>query len=146
MLRTLALLLPALIPSWRFFPRVTASPRIEFALLGTADEEPQRWQEFRPRPAYVPMRAMLGRLFWNPRGNETLFLVSSSERFLYRGLKRSRDEIVTRMQADLLRSGIADGARHFQMRLVLVSREQDRLVREVVYRSASQPLRAPPSP
>ena len=59
MIRTLALLLPALIPSWRFFPHVTASPRVEFALLGSENEVPQHWQTVRPRPARVPVHAML---------------------------------------------------------------------------------------
>ena len=33
MLQTVKLLLPALIPSWRFFSTIAPSPRIEFALL-----------------------------------------------------------------------------------------------------------------
>ena len=70
------LLLPALIPSWNFFEAVEASPRIEYALLrkpqGDAD-----WREFRPRPDRLSAAAMLGRLFWNARWNESLFLVTS---------------------------------------------------------------------
>ena len=35
MLRTLKLLLPVLIPSWRFFDFIAPSPRIQFSLLKT---------------------------------------------------------------------------------------------------------------
>ena len=81
MLRPLALLLPALIPSWRFFDVIAPSPRIEFAML-TSPDSAAVWQAFRPRPARVALSTMLGRLFWNPRWNESLFLVSCAERLV----------------------------------------------------------------
>jgi hypothetical protein len=139
MVCTLALLLPALIPSWRFFPRVAGSPRIEVASLGSADE-PQSWQEFRPRPVHVPLFAMLGQLIWNQRWNETLFIVSSTERFLHSGSDGRLHEILTRIRSDLHRAGVGSGARYFQMRIVLFSRENDQVVREEVYRSAVQSI------
>jgi hypothetical protein len=143
MVRTLALLVPALIPSWRFFPRVAASPRIEVASLGSADEPPQSWQEFRPRPAHVPLFAMLGRLIWNRRWNETLFIVSSTERFLDSGSGTRLREILSRIRSDLHRADGSSGtARHFQMRIVLLSRENDQVVREEVYRSEVHSLDA----
>jgi hypothetical protein len=48
MLQTLKLLLPALIPSWRFFDTIAPSPRIEFTLLKTAQDASGAWREFRP--------------------------------------------------------------------------------------------------
>ena len=68
MLRTLKLLLPALVPSWRFFDTIAPSPRIEYALLRNAEEPPSSddWREFRPRPARQSAIRMLGRLLWNP--------------------------------------------------------------------------------
>jgi hypothetical protein len=146
MVRTLALLLPALIPAWRFFARVVSSPRVEFALLGSADEAPREWQEFRPRPAHVPPPLMLARLLWNPRWNESLFLVSCCERFLDRGETRNIDEILARIRAELRRTGVAAGpARHVRMRIVLVSRDGDRLLREEAYRSPAHPLDSQPA-
>ena len=44
MLQTLKLLLPALIPSWRFFDTIAPSPRIEFTLLKTAQDAPGDWR------------------------------------------------------------------------------------------------------
>jgi hypothetical protein len=141
MLRTLALLLPALIPSWRFFARVVCSPRVEFAVLGSKDEAPH-WQEFRPRPAQVPFHIMLGRLFWNPRWNESLFLVSCCERFLDREAPRCVAEILVRIRAELRRSRSRGSvaAPYIRMRVVLLSRDGDRLLREEVYRSPPQPF------
>lgn len=143
MIRTLALLLPALIPSWRFFSMIAPSPRIEFAVLGSPDGTPEQWREFRPRPDRVTLPAMLGRLFWNPRWNETLFLVTCSERFLRSGSEKSLREILSRIRADLLRSNSGqDAARYFQIRIVVVSRDDDAVMREEAYRSAVQPLNA----
>ncbi|MGE0591673.1 MAG: hypothetical protein AB7G23_00935 [Vicinamibacterales bacterium] len=90
----LQLLLPALIPSWRFFDRIGPAPRVEHVLLGasggrqTTGPEPgtdtsgPRWREVHPRPATVSPLAMLRRLFWNPRRNEALYLVSCAEALL----------------------------------------------------------------
>ncbi len=114
----LQLLLPALIPSWRFFDRIGPAPRVEYALLwasggrqagepepgtlarggtgsgagtdtqagtqtGSAtDASGRRWREVHPRPATVSPLAMLQRLFWNPRRNEALYLVSCAEALL----------------------------------------------------------------
>ena len=50
MLHGLKLLLPALIPSWRFFDTIAPSPRIEYALLHDPHAA-AAWREFRPRPA-----------------------------------------------------------------------------------------------
>jgi hypothetical protein len=142
MLRMLALLLPALIPSWRFFARVRASPRVEFTVLGSVDEAPQSWQEFRPRPAYLPRHAMLWRLVWNPRWNESLFLVSCTERYLETGSERRLGEILSRIRSDLHRSGTRPGAAHLQLRFIVLSRDGDRVVREEVSRSAVHGLTA----
>lgn len=145
MLRTLDLLLPALIPSWRFFARVRLSPRVEFTLLGCVDEAPQYWQELRPRPAYLPLHAMLWRLVWNPRWNQSLFLVSCTERYLETGSERRLGEILSRIRLDLHRScPAAGGARHIQLRFVMLSRDGDRVVREEVARSPVHGLTAEP--
>ncbi len=90
MLSIVKLLLPALIPSWRFFDTIAPSPRIEFTLLKTADDVPENWQEFRPRPAHLSPGSMLKRLFWNPRWSETLFPVSCTELLMENGRSTAR--------------------------------------------------------
>lgn len=124
----LALLLPALIPSWNFFDVIAPSPRIEYALLAAPDAAPD-WREFRPRPQRVSVPAMLGRLVWNPRWNETLFLVSCAERLIDEPTAHSEDEIFRRIAAELA-AGPGDW---LAFRLVLVHREGDEIVREVAY-------------
>jgi hypothetical protein len=70
----LRLLLPILFPSWRFFNSIGPSPR----LMLQFDAEP--WQEYCPKPASLPVRERLARLFYNPRGNKLLFVQSCAVR------------------------------------------------------------------
>src|SRR6187402_3359239 len=97
MLQTIKLLLPALIPSWRFFDTIAPSPRIEFTLLQSVQGVAGDWQEFRPRPSSLAVHEMLVRMFWNPRWNETLFLVSCAERLLTAPTEHSSHEIFNRI-------------------------------------------------
>src|SRR5262245_54705619 len=103
MLHTLKLLLPALLPSWKFFDTIAPSPRIEFTLLRTPNDIPV-WQEFRPRPAHLTIRTMLQRLFWNPRWNESLFLVSCAERLMQHPTDHSRQELMHRITTECQRN------------------------------------------
>jgi hypothetical protein len=134
MLQTLKLLLPALIPSWRFFDTIAPSPRIEFTLLSTAQDASGRWQEFRPRPARLSIGSMLIRLFWNPRWNESLFLVSCAERLMASPTEHSSQEILTRIEAELVRKSIDVSATpYLQFRLVFLSREGAQLQRQITF-------------
>ncbi|MBU1374370.1 MAG: hypothetical protein KKE02_21860 [Alphaproteobacteria bacterium] len=132
MLRAVSLLLPALIPSWRFFDAIGPSPRVEYALLPAADAAPRPWREFRPRPAHLSLAAMLGRLVWNPRWNETLFLVSCAERLMDQPTAHSEDEIFRRIDADV---GGAASQPWLCFRLVFLSREGDAITRDVLFQS-----------
>ena len=136
MLKTLRLLLPALIPSWRFFDVIAPSPRVEYTLLAAPDETAVDWREFRPRPERLSVLAMLGRLFWNAAWNEALFLVSCAERLIEQPNAHSENEILRRIAADLARQ--PDGATlppWLRFRLVFVSREGDALSREALFLS-----------
>lgn len=115
MLQTLKLLLPALVPSWRFFDAVAPSPRIEIALLETEQSVATQWQVFRPRPAHLSLGSMIKRLFWNPEGNESLFLISCAERLMEHPTDHSVAEIHKRLE-----TGITTP--YFQFRLVFVNR------------------------
>ena len=125
-LAQLRLLLPAIIPSWRFFDAVTASPRLDFALLATEEEEAGRWEVFRPRPAVVTPGAMLRRLLWNAESNENLFLVSLAER-LVKGeseatMIHSQRELLLRVARHLDRHGLCGDRGWLQIRLRFVHR------------------------
>ena len=141
MLNPLRLLLPALIPSWNFFDVIAPSPRVEYALTASAADAPDalgEWQAFRPRPEHVSVAAMLSRLVWNPRLNETLFVVSCAERLINAPTDHSQDEIFTRLAAELTRHGATDDWLSF--RLVFVSREDEAIQREVLFQSAPRRL------
>ena len=136
MLETLKLLLPAIIPSWRFFDTIAPSPRIEFTLLKTGQDAPTNWQEFRPRPMHLSMYNMFKRMFWNPRWNESLFLVSCAERLIENGSDHSRQEIVKRIQTELRKDAVnATAAPYFQFRVVFVSRQGGELQKHITVTS-----------
>lgn len=138
MLRAIALLLPALIPSWRFFAWIAPSPRIEFAVAAAGDAagSVEEWRAFRPRPQRQAWPRVIGRLVWNPQGNATLFLIACAERFLDTGAVEYFDEIVAAVRSDPgARSGLAGGGDRLFIRLRLVKRIDDRIVRQEVFRS-----------
>lgn len=140
----LRLLLPALVPSWRFFDAVTASPRVDYVVLAPFEDGPDEsdpaWQEFRPRPAVVTPTAMLRRLLWNPQWNESLFLVSLAERLIHAATAHtalhSQRELLLRVARDLHRRGLATKDDSLQIRLRLVGREGEQEGSAVVYLSA----------
>lgn len=131
------LLLPALIPSWRFFDVIAPSPRIEYGLTAAADDAPATWRAFRPRPTHVPVAVMLRRLLWNPQWNETLFLVSCAERLVDQPTRHSEDQIFARIAGDLARRpDAAKLAPWVGFRLVFLAREGEAIVAEELYRAA----------
>jgi hypothetical protein len=137
----LRLLLPALVPSWRFFDRIGASPRIEYALSSVADAADSQWTEVRPNPARVSAPAMVGRLFWNPRRNETLYLVSCAERLIESPSPARGLRLWTHV-ADLLR---VDGratpdARFLRVRVIEARREDGQLVEWLRFVSEARPM------
>jgi len=132
----LKLLLPALIPSWRFFDVIAPSPRIEFALLETTQEIPDNWQEFRPRPTTLSMRNLLKRLFWNPRWNESLFLVSCAERLMENPTDHSRVEIFNRIGNELKHKPPQEKhLPYLQFRLVFLDRQDAEIHKRTIYTS-----------
>ena len=143
MVNPLALILPVIVPSWRFFDDIRPSPRIEVRWVGAGEET---WQEHRPRPAHLPYATRLGRLFWNPDWNETLFLVSLSERMVTDPSPANYRLLTARIGAGMTRWSVEQGPelglepepaaadqRQFQFRLVLVMRNGAHLGREVVF-------------
>lgn len=139
MLRTVQLILPALIPSWNFFDVIAPSPRIEYQLLSDRNDTSDHWQAFRPKPKRLPFIALVRRLFWNPHWNESLFLVSCAER-LSQGItpEHSSREILSRMKRDLNRAGHQSG--YFRFRLVFIHREGDALTSEEIHVSEPEAL------
>lgn len=134
MLRLLTLLLPALVPSWRFFKSIEPSPRVEWSLDAVGLRE--TWHEFRPRPQRVSIPEAVFRLFWNPTWNETLFLVSCAERIQEDPTDHSIHEIRHRIWAHLAQTGAmpttSDAVR---FRLVFVQRDGETLTQRIIFQS-----------
>ncbi|MET0363452.1 MAG: hypothetical protein ABW169_02245 [Sphingobium sp.] len=142
----LRLLLPALVPSWRFFDAVTASPRVDYAVLPAPDAPAANWQEFRPRPAVLTPGAMVRRLLWNPQWNENLFLVSLAERLMSDTTAEteahSQRELLMRVARHLDRETGCDPGAWLQIRLRFVSRPgaAETVASRIVYESRPCPM------
>ncbi len=131
----LSLLLPALIPSWRFFKAVQPSPRVEWRLCPSPNNAVQNWQEYRPRPMRLGPKQMAARMFWNARWNETLFMVSLSERLMGAESDHSLHELTARLRRDILEKAQPTKDTHLQFRLIFVERDGEVLERHVTYQS-----------
>ncbi|MEO9819194.1 MAG: hypothetical protein ABJQ34_14880 [Paracoccaceae bacterium] len=135
MRRTIELLLPALIPSWRFFKSVEASPRIEYRIL--QDSSHTEWKTSFERPVSLKAWQFALRLLWNSDWNDHLFMVSCAERLTEHPTQHSIDELNTRISRRI------DGANlsgSLQFRLLFLSRYEHRLVKEIEYESQPVPL------
>ena len=138
-LQTLKLLLPAIIPSWRFFDIIAPSPRIEYARLTHLGDEAQTWQEFRPRPANLSIPMILKRMFYNPHWNESLFLMSYAERLLAHPTRHSLDEIFKRLTTELSKDPDQPlGAPYLKFRLVVLFRQDNEIIKNIAYISETR--------
>lgn len=144
MLKTLSLILPVLIPSWRFFKAIEPSPRVQWRWLSDKSVTTGDWQDFRPRPQTVTVVQMIGRLFWNPVWNDSLFVVSCAERIEQQPTDHSITEITQRVLADSIAVRMKGQGRSVQFRLVFVHRDGADLVEDIVF--VSDPLDASDGP
>ena len=137
----LKLLAPALVPSWNFFDVIAPAPRVEYALLASPGDASGTWRVFRPRPERVSLARMARRLLWNPRWNQSLFVMSCAERLAEdRTPEHSEAELFKRIAADLAAEP-ADPARPWLcFRLVFVHREGETLTEEVMVQPAPRRL------
>lgn len=130
MLKTLSLVLPVLLPSWRFFQTVEPSPRVQWARAGA---EPNDWQTYRPPPQHLSLLTMLWRLFWNPRGNETLFVASCAERLHLTQSPHALAQIRSRVRRQVAQEGDVPAGVPVRFRLVFVQRVDGALIEDVVF-------------
>ena len=135
MASVLSLLLPALIPSWRFFKSVEPSPRVEVCLQSSG-QATEIWQEFRPRPETLSIVQILRRLFWNPQWNEALYLVTLSERLIREEDPRHAAEIARRVALDVQKSHTNRPIPAcFKYRISFVSRFDETISKDVLFTS-----------
>ena len=134
MIQTLKLILPALVPSWRFFDVIAPSPRIEIAVMRSEGSAPEDWREFCPRPLTLTLIQMLKRMIWNTRWNESLFLMSCAERLAKDDEAFARQEIFNRIKRKLNSDGFV------QFRLTFHAREGRQIIKHIAYLSPLEPF------
>lgn len=132
-------LIPAIIPSWRFFDRIGPAPRLEYSLTAGAHDQPAEWHEVSPRPSRVPPWVALAHLFWNPYGNAALFLVSCAERLIETPTADRADDLWHRV-AEIVeqRTGQNAAPPFLRIRIVQAMRERDRIVDHIAWTSHAQ--------
>lgn len=148
---SLRLLLPAIVPSWRFFDAVTASPRLDYALLPTRDAEPAQWHAFRPRPPVLGLGTSFARLVWNAQSNENLFLTSLAERLVSspnaETAAHSQRELLARIARHLSRHGASpDAFLQIRLRFISLGAQGDQITSDTLYHSAPTPIAELTSP
>lgn len=122
MVSFLALLLPALFPSWRFFQDVGPSPVVEVLING-------RWAEARPRPAKLEVGQIALSLLWNRACAERLYLTSCAERFLAEPSDRLLGQIIALLPKEAS-----------AFRICLRARFRDEITQEVAFESPMDAL------
>lgn len=147
MVNVFTLLLPCLFPSWAFFETIEPSPRLQWRVLEGAGETAPAWTPYRPRPARVSAKDMAIRLFWNPRRNDDLYLVSLAERVVLAPTPHSIDSIFDRIavlaaQSDEAPSGTT---RYLQFRLLFVHKEGPAWVQQEAYVSVRRAMGSDPT-
>lgn len=88
----------------------------------------------------VSLLQMVARLFWNPRWNETLFLVSCAERIQQCPTDHSINEVRQRILAEIEQISLGTADKWIQFRLVFVQRSKSGLSENVVYVSDTFPV------
>jgi hypothetical protein len=143
MMKTLSLILPVVIPSWRFFKTVEPSPRVQWALFSADNMVINDWQEFRPRPQNITPFQMLKRLFWNPEWNETLFVLSCAERIAETPSAHSIHEIRKRILSHIKKLPTQNVAQTMQFRLIFIYEDEAGQSQDILFQSQKTSLGQP---
>ena len=133
MQNVLKLLLPGLIPSWEFFKAVEPSPRVHWRVLHHLNGAAPAWQEYQPRPNRISLGTVIFRLFWNPRWNEALYLVSLAERLTLDPTAHSTDEIQRHLLAEAVSTGKHPHDAYLQFQLAFVCEEDRGIVQTITH-------------
>jgi hypothetical protein len=86
---------------------------------------------------------MLWRLFWNPLWNESLYLISCAEKLIDEPSAMREDALMTRVAAAIARGETGDkiaGPAFLLLRIVVVNREGEQIVRQVSFVSLARRL------
>ncbi|NQY79075.1 MAG: hypothetical protein HRT47_02065 [Candidatus Caenarcaniphilales bacterium] len=139
MIKTLKLLLPILLPSWQFFKEIAPSPRIEFRLLSSPNEN-INWQEFRPRPRKISLLSNILRFFYNAEWNETMYMINCAESLIIEPSQHADTEIKMRIKKYLITSGSSLENKFLEFRIIFINRKASDLETHILYESSLEEL------
>ena len=131
--RVFWLVLPVVVPSWRFFDVIAPSPRIEFAWSEAPDTPPALWREFRPLPSSLTRSQHLRRLWWDPQGNESLYLLSCADKVWADHSAFAIVEIRHRLWRAVAQGEIAREGRYLSYRIRTIERVEQRFREDIAY-------------
>ncbi len=134
-MQTLKLLLPILIPSWRFFKEIAPSPRIEYRLLRSTTDE-GLWQRLELRPKKLTILQTIKSLFFNPYWNEALFITNCAEQLIINYTEFGEQEIAKRIISILERRQLdLKSSPYLEFRIVFLSKHDSKLEENVLFTS-----------
>lgn len=136
--QSFVLLLPALMPSWRFFESIAPSPRIEYCLTNQDDSKNEAWVRFDPRPEHVGFLQGLRRLAYNPAWADYLYASSCAERLIINPTMHSEHMIIRRLKSAVSVETIEQN--YLQFRLVFISHEDNEIKETILYYSQKHAL------
>lgn len=125
------LLLSVFISPWQFFKESVPSPRVEFVLLDSLDDQSSDWQEFCLRPKSMSFLELIKTLFFNPTWNESVYVMDCAERLIVDPCDDDEKEIMQRIKKSL---ELKDGS-YIQFRLVFVTKYGHLLQRDMLFTS-----------
>lgn len=141
-LRALQLLMPVLLPSWRFFDRIGPAPRIDYCVHCSqaslsSSLSPPIWHALPLTLQHVSVRMTLMQLFFNPSRNDLLYLLSCCERVLEDGRNHAQREILLRVTTHATQQGLLEenATTLLQFRIREVQRIDAKLVDAVMFES-----------
>lgn len=121
-------------PSWQFFNEVAPSPRIEFAVLDTKDQEISQWQDLVSRKQEYKISDFFKSIFFNPEWNQKLYLINCAEKIVISQSKHAVKEIFKAILEKLK----LEGDKFVCFRLVFISKKSEGFREDILYQSSTK--------
>lgn len=138
-----ALILPIVMPSWRFFDVIAPAPHIEFGWADSATSNALAWRPFLPTPATIDWPLRLRHLWSNAARNETLYLLACADQVCYATSARAAAEIRARLERALANGSLDRQGPYLCLRIRTVVRVGTELQETVAYSAPPWPVAAP---
>lgn len=88
---------PVLVPSWRFFDTIAASPRLQYSPCDETGGPQGPWTEVLVSRPTRSTRDVLTELFFSPARNDALYLADCCDRVVEDGSRAAYDAVAARI-------------------------------------------------